>query len=352
MASEEHIIDLPKRIYVGNGIINKLHEYFYQLNLSSPFLIITGHNIRKIVVSKILDEIGNIESNIEVEEVEEANIDEASRIEEIAKKNGTNTIIGVGGGKSIDIAKYTAFRLNKDFISIPTAPSHDGITSPFASIKGLGKPVSMKAKGPIAIIADIDIMSSAPKRLINAGIGDTVGKIVAVRDWRLAAKLRGEYYGDYTASLALLSAKHALNCTKIINRDLKYGVRLLTEALISSGVAMGMAGSTRPASGSEHLFAHAIEMLYPNSALHGELVGIGTIMMAYIHGIKWKEIKNALARIGFPLSAKDLGIPKEIIIKALTIAHTIRPERYTILGDRGLTWSSAEKIAKDTGIID
>jgi glycerol-1-phosphate dehydrogenase [NAD(P)+] len=209
----------------------------------------------------------------------------------------------------------------------------------------------MKAKEPTAIIADIDVLSSAPRRLINAGIGDTVGKIVAVRDWRLAAKLRGEYYGDYTASLALLSARHALNCTKIINKDLKYGVRLLVEALISSGVAMGMAGSTRPASGSEHLFAHAVEMLYPEGPLHGELVGVGTIMMAYIHGIKWKEIRKALIRIGAPVTAKQLGVPNEIIIKALTIAHTIRPERYTILGDRGLTWASAEKVARNTGVI-
>ncbi|NON61787.1 iron-containing alcohol dehydrogenase, partial [Acidianus sp. RZ1] len=255
------------------------------------------------------------------------------------------------GGKSIDVAKLTAFDLNLNFISVPTSPSHDGITSPFASIKGLGKPVSLKAKEPNIIIADIDILSSAPRRLINAGIGDTIGKIIAVRDWRLAAKLRGEYYGDTTASLALLSAKHAIICSRIINKDLKYGIRLLMEALISSGVAMGMAGSTRPASGSEHLFAHAIEMLYPEGPMHGELVGIGAIVMAYIHGIDWKEIRKALKRIGAPVSVKEIGVPDEIAIKALTIAHTIRPERYTILGDRGVTWNSAEKILKDTEVI-
>ncbi|MCI2414578.1 MAG: NAD(P)-dependent glycerol-1-phosphate dehydrogenase [Candidatus Aramenus sp.] len=350
MESNEHIIDLPKRIYVGNGIINKIDEYFEQLNLPAPFLIVTGPSVRKTVVSKILDKIGD--KSVEVVEIEEANMDEVTRVEEFSKKLRSGSIIGVGGGKSIDVAKYVAFRLNQDFVSVPTAPSHDGITSPFASIRGLGKPVSVKAKGPIAIIADIDVLSSAPRRLINAGIGDIIGKIVAVRDWRLASKLRGEYYGDYTASLAILSAKHGLSCTRIINRDLKYGVRLLMEALISSGVAMGMAGSTRPASGSEHLFAHAVEMLYPGPALHGELVGVGTIMMAYIHGINWKEIKRALKRIDFPLTAKELGIPDEVIIKALTIAHTIRPERYTILGDRGLTWSSAEKIARETGVIE
>ncbi|ARM76005.1 NAD(P)-dependent glycerol-1-phosphate dehydrogenase [Acidianus manzaensis] len=347
MEINTHVIDLPERIYIGNGIISKVPEYFDQICLKEPYLIVTGKHVRKIIVDKITKEF----KDYDIIEVEDANLDEANKVEELAKKLKSNVIIGIGGGKSIDVAKFTAFNLNRKFVSIPTAPSHDGITSPFAAIKGLGKPVSMKSKEPVAIIADIDILSSAPKRLINSGIGDTLGKIVAVRDWKLAAKLRGEYYGDYTASLALLSARHAMNTTRIINRDLTYGVRLLVEALISSGVAMAMAGSTRPASGSEHLFAHAVEMLYPEGPLHGELVGVGTIIMAYIHGINWREIKKALKRIGAPTNAKQLGVPDEIIIKALTIAHTIRPERYTILGDRGLTRASAEKVAKETGVI-
>lgn len=350
MEPKEHIIDLPKKVYIGYDIIENTREYIASLNLSDPFLIITGPLVRKIVTQKVIDTLSD--AKVEVVEVKTASLDEINMVEEVAKKLNASTIIGVGGGNIIDTAKYVAYRLGKEFISLPTAPSHDGITSPFASIKGLGKPTSVKAKGPIAIIADINILSSAPRRLINAGIGDTIGKITAVRDWQLAAKLRGEYYGDYTASLALMSAKHALSCAKILDRDIKSGVRILVEALISSGVAMGMAGSTRPASGSEHLFAHAIEILYPDKGLHGELVALGTIIMAYIHGINWRKIKKAMKKIGLPTKAKQLGIPDEIVLKALTISHTIRPERYTILGDRGITWEAAEKIAKETGVID
>lgn len=350
MEPKEHIIDLPKKVYIGYDIIENTREYIASLNLSDPFLIITGPLVRKIVTQKVIDTLSDVK--VEVVEVKTASLDEINMVEEVAKKLNASTIIGVGGGNIIDTAKYVAYRLGKEFISLPTAPSHDGITSPFASIKGLGKPTSVKAKGPIAIIADINILSSAPRRLINAGIGDTIGKITAVRDWQLAAKLRGEYYGDYTASLALMSAKHALSCAKILDRDIKSGVRILVEALISSGVAMGMAGSTRPASGSEHLFAHAIEILYPDKGLHGELVALGTIIMAYIHGINWRKIKKAMKKIGLPTKAKQLGIPDEIVLKALTISHTIRPERYTILGDRGITWEAAEKIAKETGVID
>ncbi|BFI75290.1 NAD(P)-dependent glycerol-1-phosphate dehydrogenase [Sulfurisphaera ohwakuensis] len=350
MELKEHIIDLPKKVYIGYDIIDNIKEYILSLNLSGPFLVVTGPLVRKIITDKIIENFKD--ESVEVVEVKIASIDEVNKVEELAKSSKINTIIGVGGGNIIDVAKYVAYRIGKEFVSLPTAPSHDGITSPFASIKGLGKPTSVKAKGPIAIIADINVLASAPRRLINAGIGDTIGKITAVRDWQLAAKLRGEYYGDYTASLALMSAKHALSCAKILDKDIRAGVRVLTEALISSGVAMGMAGSTRPASGSEHLFAHAIEILYPDKALHGELVALGTILMAYIHGINWKKIKKAMKKVGLPTKAKQLGIPDEIVIKALTIAHTIRPERYTILGDRGLTWEAAEKIAKETGVIE
>ncbi|WP_062514621.1 NAD(P)-dependent glycerol-1-phosphate dehydrogenase [Sulfolobus acidocaldarius] len=350
MEIKEHIINLPKHIYTGYGILDNFRNYLQTLNLPQPFLVITGPVIHQEIFSKRIEE--HIKDfKYEVVIVNKSDLSEAEKVEDIARQKGIKTILGVGGGTVIDIAKFTAYKIDREFISIPTSPSHDGITSPFAAIKGLGKPISIKAKEPLAIISDVEILASAPRRLINAGIGDTLGKITAVRDWRLAHKLRGEYYGDYTASLALMSARHALSCTKIINKDIRAGVRVLTEALISSGVAMGMAGSTRPASGAEHLFAHAIELLYPNLGLHGELVALGTIMMAYIHGINWRRIRRAMKKIGLPVTSKQIGIPDEGIIKALTIAHSIRPERYTILGDRGLTWESAEKIARETGVI-
>ncbi len=351
MSIKEHVISLPRRVFIGYNIIENISIYFSQLGLKFPYLIVTGEKFTKNIAKKIMENLPK-DSSYEVIEISNATLDEVYKVEEIVKKINPKVLLGIGGGKVIDVAKYVSFRNNLEFISIPTAPSHDGITSPFASIKGLSRPVSVKAKEPLAIIADIEILSSAPRRLINAGIGDTIGKIIAVRDWKLAAKLRGEYYGDYTASLAIMSAKHAFQCTKIINKDIKYGTSMLMEALISSGVAMGMAGSTRPASGSEHLFAHAVELLHPEGVLHGELVGLGTIMMAYLHGLNWRKIRNRLKKIGFPVKAKKVGLSDEVIIKALTIAHTIRPERYTILGDRGLTWNSAEKVARITEIID
>lgn len=344
-----HQIGLPMKIYIGNGILDSLDQYLEQLKVRPRIFIITGSNVRNVVVNKILDNIKKFEPIIG--EVNRAELDEVERIEEEVRDTRAGFILGIGGGKSIDIAKYTAYRTGLNFMSIPTAPSHDGITSPFASIKGLNRPVSVKAKEPLAIVADIDILSRAPPRLIKSGIGDTVGKLISVRDWQLASKLRGEYYGDYTASLALLSAKHAIKAIRIFSVNIKESVRLLMEALISSGVAMGMAGSTRPASGSEHLFAHALELLEPDKGMHGELVALGTIVMGYIHNINWKKLRRLFIEIGIPVSAGQIGIREESVIKALSIAHTIRPERFTILGDKGITDDAAEKIARETMII-
>ena len=260
-------------------------------------------------------------------------------------------MVGLGGGRSIDLAKYSAHILNLRWISIPTVASHDGIASPFVSLKGFEKPISKKARMPELIYIDVEIVRKAPKRNNIAGFGDLIGKFTSVRDWKLAHKLKGEYYGEYAASLALLSAKHVSMFYREISLGTSEGYRVLLEALVSSGVAMGIAGSTRPASGSEHLFAHALSMISKNPPLHGEAVAVGTIMMAYLHGIKWRKIRHVLRTVGAPVTAEELGVADTDIIEALVMAAKIRPERYTILGETGLTYEAAEKLARKTGVI-
>ncbi|MEM2534363.1 MAG: iron-containing alcohol dehydrogenase, partial [Candidatus Nezhaarchaeales archaeon] len=178
-----------------------------------------------------------------------------------------------------------------------------------------------------------------------------LAKLTAVRDWRLAHKLKNEYYGEYAASLAEMSARLVMKCARLIGAHKEEGVRTVIEALVSCGVAMCIAGSSRPCSGSEHMFSHALDMIAPRPALHGEQCGIGTIMMAYLHGINWRKIRKALKIIGAPTTAKELGIEDEYVVRALVEAHKIR-DRYTILGDTGLTWEAAESVARITGVID
>ena len=129
------------------------------------------------------------------------------------------------------------------------------------------------------------------------------------------------------------------------------GLRVLLEALVSCGVAMGIAGTSKPCSGSEHLFSHALDLITQKPALHGEQCGLGTIMMASLHGIGWEIIRDTLRKVGAPTTAEDMGIDSEHIIEALVKAPKIRPERYTILNEKLLTHESAYELAKKTGVI-
>ncbi|MCE4627853.1 MAG: NAD(P)-dependent glycerol-1-phosphate dehydrogenase [Desulfurococcales archaeon] len=348
-----HEIELPRNVIVGFGISSRFGKHFRRVFPRAELAaVIMGNTIRRKVyplVKEALEDVGV--TPVEVVATD-ASVSTADIIVEDLRSDRIDVLIGLGGGRSIDISKYAAYKLGKSWVSYPTVASHDGITSPFASLKGFDRPVSRKAKMPNLIFIDVNIIMKAPRRYNIAGFGDLVGKFISVRDWRLAHKLKGEYYGEYSASLALLSAKHVLAFYREIALGTVEGYRVLLEALVSSGVAMGIAGSTRPASGSEHLFAHALSLVAKNPPLHGEAVAVGTILMGYLHGIKWRVLRRRLRFVGAPTTAKELGVTPEEVIEALVRAATIRPERYTILGEKGLTRSAAEKLARATGVID
>jgi len=178
-----------------------------------------------------------------------------------------------------------------------------------------------------------------------------IAKFTAVKDWQLAHEEKDEYYGGYAASLALMSAKLVMQNVKLMRKKNEEGLRVLIEALISCGVSMSIAGSSRPCSGSEHLFSHALDIIKPNCAMHGERCGVGTIMMAYLHGANWKRIRDALQKLHAPTTAKELGVGKDDVVRALELAATIRPERYTILNKLSLNREAYEHLAKVTEVI-
>jgi len=250
-----------------------------------------------------------------------------------------------------------AYISKKPLIIIPTSASHDGIASPYISYV-LNRKLSEYGKvvvSPLAILADTKIILGAPPRLLRAGIGDLLGKVVSLRDWALAHRVKGEDYSEYAAILARASYEIvARNAAKISGFKREEHVRVLVKSLIGCGVAMGIAGSSRPCSGSEHLFAHAIELRAEEAGLkdivHGELVALGAIIMAYLHGMNWRKLREVVKSAGLPTRLKDAGIDRDLAIHALTVAHKLRPDRYTILGESGLSREAAERALEDTGL--
>ena len=341
-----HLMELPTKVLIGDGVIKKLGEFLEESAGHRKVVISAGSNVTSRVREEVDSAIGREPVWVEVSAADMENVDRV-----ISEASGCGCIVGVGGGKSVDVGKLAAFKMHLPFYSVPTSASHDGISSPFASLRGLDRPYSVMAKPPLGILADIGVISSAPRRLLASGCGDLVSKLTAVKDWQLARRVTGEYYGSYSASLALMSASVVLDHAKQIGRFDRESVRELVEALISTGVAAGIAGSSRPCSGSEHLFSHYLDLVAPESGLHGEKCGMGTIMMAKLHGLDWRKVRAALKSVGAPVEASQIGVDDSKVVESLVRASTIRPDRYTILSRRKLTSRSARALARATGVI-
>ncbi|MFX1317804.1 MAG: NAD(P)-dependent glycerol-1-phosphate dehydrogenase [Promethearchaeota archaeon] len=346
-----HRMQLPGEVVIGSGVIHQLGEVTQRVVSARRAILISDKDVMKITGNDAIESLENAKFSTEVVIIKKATEPEVEKSCEGIRKQSAGVVVAVGGGSVIDTAKLCSTYERKPFISVPTSAAHDGISSPRASIKKDGTSVSFEGQSPIAIVADTRIIAQAPYRFTAAGCGDLISKITAVRDWKLANTLGYEYYGEYSASLSLMGATIIMENAAMIRLNDEHSIRLVVEALIASGIAMGIAGSSRPASGAEHKFSHALDRIAPKPAFHGEQCGVGTIMMGYLHAIDWEEIRDTLATIGAPTTATQLGVDSEHIIEALKIAHTINPNRYTILGERGLTEKAAERLARITGVI-
>lgn len=343
-------MELPRKILIGDGVIKDLGNFVADLGVRNV-AVVSGSTVKARAGDLCHESLSVAGLKDKWFLTTTANMEAVDVVQKEIAKNDAEAIIGFGGGKSVDIAKTVAYNLDRPFISVPTSASHDGISSPFSSIKGHDKPYSIKTKTPIGVLADIGIIAGAPKRLLAAGCGDLMAKITAVKDWELARDEKGEYFGNYASNLAFMSAKIVMGESKAIGAGNGASVRTVVEALISSGVAACIAGSSRPCSGAEHLFSHALDFIAPNRGLHGEKCGIGAIMMAKLHDIEWEQIANTLKDIGAPTTATQIGIDADSVVKALLTASTLRPERYTILNKVNLTEQDAFALAKSTGVI-
>ncbi len=352
----------PREVIVGHNTTDQIKGMCNRLTNIKNVIIVADKNTKKISgdrIAKILSGAG-YEVNIIVissplikkdNPVAWPTEKEVKTVVRFASKNESDLLLGVGGGSVIDVTKLAAYELSRSFFSVPTSAAHDGMASPRASLKDKKGSISKTAVSPMAVLADTAIISKAPYRMLASGCADVVSNFSAVLDWELAHRLKNEEFSTFAASLSKTSSKLLLDRAEDIRSGFEEAVWQAVKCMITSGVAMSVAGNTRPASGAEHMFSHMLDRIAPGKALHGEQCGVGAIMMMYLHGEDWKEVKDFLGGIGAPTSAKELGIPKKKIVEALLCAQEIRPERYTILGEQGLTKDAAKRLAKVTGVI-
>ncbi|WP_407391283.1 NAD(P)-dependent glycerol-1-phosphate dehydrogenase [Methanobrevibacter sp.] len=342
-------IQMPREVYIDPGIIKNTSEICKSLHLDKKFLIVTGSHTYDVGAKPAIESLEKDNLEYDLIKVDNASAESIAEVEEMITPD--TTVLGIGGGKVIDVAKLSSFNQGVYFVSMPTTASHDGIVSPMASVKNPNTSISVTAHSPIAVIADSEILAQSPFRLLAAGCADLIANFTAIKDWELAHRLKNESFSESAAALSIMSAHLITDNIANIKPNLEPSARIVMKSLFSGGMAISIAGSSRPASGSEHLFSHALDKILEKPALHGEQCGVGTIMMMYLHGGDWKAIKDTLEAVQAPTTAAQIGVSDDDIIEALMMAHKIRPERYTILGDNGICREAAYELAYKTEVI-
>ncbi|HEU5109489.1 MAG TPA: iron-containing alcohol dehydrogenase family protein [Micromonosporaceae bacterium] len=258
-------------------------------------------------------------------------VDGATELGDKLRQRSYDAVVGIGGGKTIDTAKYAASRYGIPMVSVATSLANDGIASPVASLDHDGGRGSYGVHIPIAVVVDLDFVENGPDRQTQAGIGDAVSNVNAVADWELAHSVRGEPIDGLAATLSRTGGEALINHPGSINDD--GFLTTLAEALILGGIAMAVCGSSRPASGGCHEISHALDTLFPGTGSHGEQVGLGALFCTFLRGdtARFGQLAACLARHGLPRLPTELGLDDEEFVQAVVHAPRTRPDRYTIL---------------------
>ncbi len=255
-------------------------------------------------------------------------------------------VVGIGGGKVIDTAKYSAFINEIPCISIPTTITNDGICSPISVLKGKeNKYQSLGAEIPLALIVPMHLIEKSSEESIISGIGDLLSNLSAVEDWELSSQETDEFLDDYSVMISKNSAltifleiKNSILLRKNKDYFLQNNLKVLIESLALSGIAMEIAGTSRPASGAEHLISHSIDELFGGVKPHGIQVAFGMyiatflrVELGYVSHEFFEELRAVLRFIGIPTTLSGIGLSKEQLISAIINAPKSRPGRFTIL---------------------
>ncbi|WP_326595312.1 iron-containing alcohol dehydrogenase family protein [Streptomyces sp. NBC_01803] len=271
-------------------------------------------------------------------EVAGGSLDAAVQLADAMRSGRYDAVVGLGGGKIIDAAKYAAARVGLPMVAVATNLAHDGICSPVSTLDNDAGRGSYGVPTPIALVVDLDVIRRAPVRYVRSGIGDAISNISAIADWELSHRETGEQIDGLAAAMARQAGEAVLRHPGGCGDD--RFLTVLAEALVLSGIAMSIAGHTRPSSGACHEISHALDLLHPKrSAPHGEQVGLGAAFAMHLRGEpdQCGLFADVLRRHGLPVLPDDIGFTADEFVTAVAFAPQTRPGRYTILEHLDLT---------------
>ncbi len=335
-------IVIPSLVRVKPGALDRLGLYLRR----------NGHMKAMVLVSRgmipeYLDRArrGMAEQGVECIdwiEVGEASFETAAALFADVRKEAS-AMIGLGGGKALDVAKYVAFLGRLPYYAVPTSLSNDGFSSPQSSLTIAGRRRSLAAALPSAVVVDLDVCKDAPRPLWLSGIGDLASKLTAVFDWKLAFHAVGEAVDDFAALLSDATVNQFL-ARPTFDLD---GARLLASSLLFNGVAMEICGSSRPASGSEHLISHALDATSARPRLHGLQVGVATYLMSLVQKSQSERIDALFDQTGFWAEIAADPFSRAEWRTAVEIAPTLKDDFYTVLSQDGAQAEAISYLDRD-----
>lgn len=269
-----------------------------------------------------------------IEVVEGGSLEAAIGLMSSLRGDFFDAVVGIGGGRTLDVAKYAASMLGLPFVSVATTLTHDGVASPVASLVSQGRKASYGVNVPIAVVVDIDQVRTAPTEHLVSGVGDVLSNLSAIADWELARQETGERVDGMAVSVARSAAEALIEVQPGSDRFLT----VLADTLILSGLAMTMAGTSRPCSGACHEISHALDAYHGSPGLHGAQVALGALFASWLRaqndiddGGLFPRLDVALAVHGLPRTPRELGISRDTFLSAVVQAPRTRPDRFTVL---------------------
>jgi glycerol-1-phosphate dehydrogenase [NAD(P)+] len=330
------LIPSPVVVDISGGALNGLAGLLADQRISSSgrlaFAISNGSG------AALRDRLAPALPGADWYEVGGGTIDAAVKLADAIRGNRYDAVVGLGGGKIIDVAKYAAARVGLPMVAVATNLAHDGLCSPVATLDNDNGRGSYGVPGPIAMVVDLDIIREAPARYVRSGIGDAISNISCIADWELSHRETGERIDGLAAAMARSAGESVLRHPGGIGDD--DFLTTLAEGLVLTGIAMSVSGDSRPASGACHEICHAFDLLYPRrAAAHGEQCGLGAAFAMHLRGAEQDAalIAATLRRHGLPILPAEIGFSDDEFVKAVEYAPQTRPGRYTILEHRDLS---------------
>ena len=334
----QRVLNIPFFFNIGDGCSAAIGDILAEHNLTFRRPVIVTGSTQTTDIGAEIQRSAAFRSARMIK-VRDNTYAEVARLREALLATSSDLVVAVGGGKIQDVCKLASHEHGIPYVAVPTTLSNDGISSPVAVIRKdpLAPHESVGAHMPLGVIVDMEIVKGAPPDTLRAGVGDLVSNISALQDWQYAHRVRGERIDTFAVLLAHTATEMVVAFARQPSPEVSlfdHGfLTRLGEGLILSGLAMAVAGSSRPCSGSEHLISHALDRLLPRPRPHGLQVGVATLLMETIRGNDIKELEDLFAKLGIPTRFADLDIPDEVVEEALRIAPSMRPGRCTILNE-------------------